>query len=231
MVRDRFLELTATRERRAAAEVSVAVVRMRAPGVTKALDGLLPLLLPLSHERNLRARCAAPSSSYPPSASLRAWRRAQARSRWPADALRPHRDDEHLLAEETMQGRAAQVEPHEDRPARKRRLGAVGKEPGAHGLGLEAAERERLQHRGMAERQVMIEEVPVHLEGVADVRLEDEEPAPRTQDAVRLPQRRQHVRLAREMLEHVAREDHVHAGGGTPPEVVRRAAVHVHVWR
>src|SRR5207253_11425135 len=84
-------------------------------------------------------------------------------------ALRPHRDDEHLLAEETMQGRAAQVEAHEDRPARKRRLGAVGKEPGAHGLGLEAAERERLQHRGMAERQVMIEEVPVYLEGVADV--------------------------------------------------------------
>src|SRR5947209_17912195 len=158
MVGDRVLELTATRERRAAAEVSVAVVRMRAHGVTKALDGLP--VRPLSHERNL----------------ARAQRTRRAAT--PA-ALRPHRDDEHLLAEETMQGRAAQVEAHEDRPARKRRLGAVGKEPGAHGLGLEAAERERLQHRGMAERQVMIEEVPVYLEGVPDVRLEDEEPAPR----------------------------------------------------
>ena len=60
MVGDRVLELTATRERRAAAEVSVAVVRMRAHGVTKALDGLP--VRPLSHERNLGARGAAPSA-------------------------------------------------------------------------------------------------------------------------------------------------------------------------
>ena len=60
MLGDRVLELTATRERRAAAELSVAVVRMRAHGVTKALDGLP--VRPLSHERNLGARGAAPSS-------------------------------------------------------------------------------------------------------------------------------------------------------------------------
>jgi len=63
----------------------------------------------------------------------------------------------------------------------------------------------------VAERQVVVEEVPVFPVREADVRLEDQEPASWPEDPMRLAQRGEDVVLAREVLEDVAREDDVDA--------------------
>src|SRR5262245_46225984 len=76
---------------------------------------------------------------------------------------------------------------------------------------------------------MMIEEVPVLLVREAYVRLENQDAAAGTQDAKRLPQRRQHVVLREKMLEHVAREHDIDAFRGAPAKVLRGPAVNVDV--
>ena len=123
----------------------------------------------------------------------------------------------------------AQVELHEDRPRREAALRRVGKEPRPHLDHPEAGALERLDHRQVAERQVVVEEVPVFPVREADVRLENEQPATRNEHPPDLGQDCDDLVLVGEVLEHVAREHDVHAVGFEPAEVARRGAAHADV--
>src|SRR5262249_31028152 len=75
---------------------------------------------------------------------------------------------------------------------------------------------------------MVIEEVPVDPVGEADVRLQDEEAAARSQNPEDLAERDEDIVLAHEVLEDVAREDDVDARRPAPGEVVGGSAMHLH---
>src|SRR5262245_47066497 len=62
-------------------------------------------------------------------------------------------DDEHLLPEQPVERRTAEIEAHQDRPGGQSSLGRVGQELGPDALDREAAGLESLDHGAVAERK------------------------------------------------------------------------------
>src|SRR2546422_3081089 len=79
------------------------------------------------------------------------------------------------LAEEAVEDWHSQVQLDQHRPARKRAFRRVRQEARPDLDDPEACDLERLDHGTVAERQLVVEEIPVHAVGEADVRLKHED--------------------------------------------------------
>src|SRR3972149_1221353 len=98
---------------------------------------------------------------------------------------RAGRDQEHLLAEQPLEWRDAQVDRDQQRRLRQAGLCAEGHEARPALAYREPGQLQRLAHALVAERDVVVQEVPVLPVGVLDVRLEDDDLAARPQQALR----------------------------------------------